>query len=614
MERDKKEIKEVMLIPHEPIEPKHTKANKGKRVALIGLGVILGGFLLSILYLYMNTFEINYELQTVAQFWDENNLTEQFITKGNELELVLPENVVNTELMLYLKKSPLSKHYEISNAQVDFSNKMININGRIYGIKLPIRMRINPYLEGDRIIISLDNITIGKGQIKLNEGVSNKLKNFLFNDSLPMIIDSKTLFKSAAINISGLEWSEESFKVYAQINDALMIEELKIVRRMANPEILSKFENSDIEAESLAANYINNIEALTKQDIEILIKDILSDSKILNNILIIAEQTTAERIFEKYGTNFKRSNQAEITEKRNKLLGMSLLPYRDLLLENLNNIYFQQEPMHINKGQLYSVSSGRYLTVQVICEEQNINIPEETMKRLSFYYEKTYESLLISYKLDENNYLIMNEDKVASMRADEYLKNNEFVATGRVSFVNDIETWNGVLKEVNLYFQTEEVFIRYMKADDKYAFVVASPKYNYQAFKVMTFVKNDEDWELLEGDIQSISELSKKYPDFNLETATMEIEKVTIYNLGDDMYDVILEDLENKDVIASKNSYTIEYCSYGNQYIYFMLSDGREYVYKVYSMYLQTVYDKETAEKVLEDLPEIITLQESPVM
>lgn len=611
------DIKEVTAYSKtsEGIHKKNKKnypKNKGKYVALIGLCIIVGVFLLGTLYLYMNTYEITYELKTVAQFWDENNLTNQFITKGNKIEMVLPENVVNTELMLLLKKTALPDYYKISNAKVDYSQKRVHINGSVYGIKLPISMTFNPYLEGDNIFVKLDNIMIGKGGIKLNEAISNKLESFLFQESLPIIIDSKTLFKTEAIEIKGLEWLNENFKVYTQINEKLLLDELQKMKNSSNSVILDKFENSEVEAERLAANYLIHVEELGEQDIEILIQDILSDSEILDNILLISEQAAAEKVFEKYGNHIKYSNQGEIQQKRNELLGTLLSPYCDQLLEKLNNIYFSQEQLHINKGQIYSVSNNSYLTVEGVNKEQNMGIPEATLRRLAFFYDKTNELPLISYKLDAGTYLIINKDEEAIMSADHYLNNNAFEDTGRVSHVKDSETWNTLKKEVETYFQTEEIYIRYMKADDKYAFVVASPKYNYQLFKAIAFEKKEEVWEMLEGDIKSITELNKKYPTFNLETATIEIEKVTIYNLGNDMFDVILDDLVNKGIIASKKNYTIEYCSYGNEYIDFLLSDGREYVYKVYSMYLQSVYDKETAEKTLEDLPEILTLQEPP--
>ncbi|PKM95291.1 MAG: hypothetical protein CVU84_06325 [Firmicutes bacterium HGW-Firmicutes-1] len=617
MDINKQDIVEEIPIPPDPLkknkgENKAPRKNKGKRFALIGLGIIVGAFLLSTLYLFMNTFEINYEPKTVAQFWVENKVTDQFITKGNEAEMSLPDNVVNTELMVLFKKAQLPNYYKIDNVGVDYSQKRIHINGSLYGIKLPISMSIDPHLEGDKIFIELDNIMIGKGEIKLKEANSNKLKSFLFKNSLPIMIDTKTLFASQALTMKGLEWSKDGLDVVTQINDKLLIDELKKVKNNTNPEILNRFENSEVEEERLAAKYVIKVEELTEQEIESLVHDILSESKILNNILLISEQPTAKGLFEKYGTHFKNTTQALILEKRIELMGSILSAYRDSLFEKLNNNYFPLEAKHINKGQLYSVTNHSYFTVEAICKEQNVNIPEATLKRLAFYYDKTNQILLISYKLDEETYLIINEDQEATISKEAYLKNNEFEDTGRVSHVKDRETWDSIEKEVKSYFQAEEIYVRYMKADDKYAFVVASPKYNYQTFKTIAFEKVDGAWVMLDGDIQSITDFNKKYPTFNLETATMEIEKVTIYNLSKDMYAVILEDLVNKGVIEANNNFTIEYCSYGNVYIDFKLSNGKEYVYKVYSMYLQAVYDKETAEKTLEDLPEILTLQEAP--
>lgn len=582
-----------------------------KKIVFISGSVIVGSFVLAIMYLYMKSYDIQYELKTFSQYWQENNLIEEFEMQGNQIDMIIPENVVNTELMLWMKEMPMPSRYKVKNIQLDSKSNRININGSLYGISLPLSMTFEPVLQNGKIIVNFNHIIIGQS-IKLKETSSYKLMGFLFENNFPIMLNAKSLFHSNMIIIDYLDWEEENFKLSLKINDTLLRTELSIIKSAANNEILSKFEKSEIDAEKSAAKYIINIDQITESDIERIIKDVLSTGELASNLLAIAEPDTAKKVFDNYGKNLKGIDINQIAETRKVLLSKQLKPYLTALNDTLQNTYFNFETMHINKGQLYSVLKRQYITPQSLTLEEGLLIPEATLKRLSFFYDKESELLLLAYKLDEDEFLIMNKDEFTTMSKSAYEEGTSYIDTGWVSPVNDKATWESLYNEMKSYYQDDEVFIRYMKADERYAFVIASPTYNYQSFKAMAFEKKAGEWTILEEDVQTIYELNKAHPEFNLETTTIEIEKVEIYQLGEDMYEVILEDMKDKGILNSNDELTIIYCSYGNDYIAFSLSDGNEYVYKVYSLYLHTVYDKETAQNIWGDLPEIITLQDPP--
>lgn len=583
-----------------------------KKILLITSGVIIGAIVLTIIFFYMKSYTINYELKTFSQYWQENALIEEFSSQNNQIEISIPENVINTELMLWMKEMPMESRYKVKSVQLDSKLKRINMNGSLYGLNIPLSMNFEPVVQDGKVIVNFNTLIIGQS-IKLKETSSERLMGFLFHNNLPIILNAKSLFHSNMIIIDELDWQEDQFKLSLKVNEALLRTELSIIKSSLNNELLSRFENSTLEAEQLAAEYITHLDKISETDIKKIIVDALTDGQIVRNLLILAEPESATKLVENYGKNIKTIDLNEIKETRKALLSEQLKPYRLSLYEALEKIYFSIEPMHINKGQPYSVLKSQYITPQSIVQENGVLIPEMTLKRLSFFYDKDNALLLLAYKLDENEYLVMHQDEFKTLSKEMYETGLAYEDTGRVSKVNDQSTWDSLYEQMKLYYQDETVFIRYMKADDQYAFVVASPTYNYQSFKSMAFVKKDNEWTILEEDIQTISELNKAHPEFNLETATMEIENVEIYQLEEDMYDVILEDMVDKGIINSKEDLTITYCSYGNDYIAFSLSNGKEYVYKVYSLYLHTVYEKETAEMTWADLPEIITLQQPPL-
>lgn len=580
---------------------------------IIGAGSLFGAILICLIYLFMSSFKMDYELKTFDTFWKEEKISDKFFKADNSIELKVPNNVVNTEVLKIMKALPNNSHYKIDNVFLDSYKRRININGSLYGIKLPISMPFELENEGKRLILNFGNINIGKQDIKLSEKRSNKLKSFLFKDQLPILIDMNILFNSDLVHTEKIEWAEDGFNIYAKINDKLIKQELKTIKQYSDIEILDLFERSNIESEKKAAEFIKEVDDLNENEIQSIINAIIFDNEILKNILSLVDSEIVDEFFDKYGNIFKNIDKNLVLEKRIKLLSEILLNYSKSINLKLDNNYFSIESMYINKGQPYSFLRKGYITIENVVKEQNLNIAGETYNRMAFCYDKENDLLLISYKLNKEIYLVTDNTKAITISKEAYENKFIYESISRVSRVNDKKTWDSLEDEVKEYFQTEDVFIRYMKADDKYAFVIASPKYNYQNFRAIAFEKRDEYWVIIEEDIKSLIELNREHPNFNLETATNEIENVSFYHLGDDMYKVILEDLVYKGIIDSTDNYSIEYCSYGNDYIAFLLSNNKEYVYKVYSMYLQAVYDKETAIKMWDDLPEIITLQEQPL-
>lgn len=587
------------------------KLNKWMKPLLITTGTVVFVLLLCLFFLYSRSFTIQYQPKTIAQFWSENNLENKFITNGNKIEIVVPDEVMNTEVMLLMQKMHYPSFFHVDGIQVDAIEERINLNTRVYGIKFPFSLSFHLELQEDQIVAEFGDMIIGDKGLKLSKESSRKIIESFFGSTTPINVDSKALLDVSLVRVEGIERRDGNYTIKVKINDSLIRDDLKIIKDSANADLLSLFNESSVEGEKLAAMYIDHSDKLVDKDIEQLINDVLSDSEIAKDILLIADLDVATQMFAKYSKYLKQIDQNQLLMKKKELLTKVLSPYCAQILTSLNN-YFINDTLYMNKGQPYQFTEKKAITLAKVVEEQGLSVPSRTRDRLTFCYDDTNDVLLISYQMGKDLFLVLNKSEAITMTAEKYAKEFSFEDNGEADYVKDLSTWDEISDQIESYFQTDQVFIRYMKADKKYAFIIASSNYSYQNFGVFALEKKDGTWTIIEENIASLKHLNKKHPQFNIQLATEEIQTIEMHNLGNEMLEVILDDLINKGLINSKEGHTIDYCSYGDKYIDFLLSDGKEYVYLVYSMYLHTVYDKETALKTWKDIPDIITLQEIP--
>lgn len=589
-----------------------TKLNMlNNKKLLVVLGVFVGLLLLLISILHINSYNPEYELKTIYDYWEQTNSKDKATIKNNQMIFTIPDNVMSSEMTLAFKRIDKKTRYKISNTMLDSNDKTIIFEGKLFGVSFPIKGEFSYKLEEGRLIGEIESVSIAKA-VKLNKKNTGKMMKWLFSDNYPFVFDGKSFFENDMLLIKDIKWKESLFEVTIEIKEAVLIKELKEIQKNANQIVLKHFKEKGNEKEKLAAKLIETSQH-SEADKELLYKDVFAGGDITAGILTICNQGHASKIFEKYKKALFPIEEAKVKQKREDTIFAGLEKYRGLIEDALNYKYFSEEKPYINKNKVYSVGLKEYPTPKILDSRFSLAIPKDIIDKMSFYYEKNSKSILITYMLDEQGIIVMDKNTYKVVNKSAIDKNSDFTDTGRVSPVNDKAIWDNIYKQLQRYYQEQAPLVRYMKADDRYAFVIASSSFAYQSFDVFAMKKEENNWEIIKQNIKTIEELNQEYPEFNLETATLDIERVKIYQLEEDMLQVMIDDMLNKKIVRDKTIKDIIFCSYGNDYIAFKMSDGKEYVYKVYRMYLHTILSKDQAIKNWPDLPEIITLQEKPV-
>jgi len=604
------------------------------KTAIIIVSVLI--VLLATLIIYMNAhlYEINETPYTIEQYLSDIDGGMAYTVEGNVISFLMPKEVLTTQIIQNANNFILPKHYDIKALRVNEIGRL-EVNATYYGFNWSFSCAINPTINDGVISLDISDMTLtDKDSRFLYKRQQKKLAYFL-GKQFPVTYDTSELglgdlvkmtdlvfvpnqLSIATTSINTVENDNQldglasgSYKVSLEVNQDLLIQELKTVGDTANEDIIQMYRNSETSEDTIATEYITNADNLTSEDITYFINDYLTSKDLLRNILLMSNIDILERVFKDYESFLSGISQTEIIETKGEVLSGNLMQYYSLLKDALDTIYFPDTEMYFSQGQPYDFKKGT-ITVRLINDEQTLGISDSILEKMKFCHENGTDLVKLSYMVDQNTYLVLSDETQALYQKDAYDSTYGVPDYGDAKYCDDIETWEAIESQVKAYFSVEQVYIRFMKSDDRYVFAIVSPITSYQNYWVFVYEKVGDEYIIVMDNITTMKEINDNLPDFNLDLATKDIEDVTLYNISEETKETILQDMSNKRIIESSNDNQIVYCSYGGDYLDLLLDNGIEYVYYIYGTHLHTVYQKEEAIANWPNLSELITLQDKP--
>jgi hypothetical protein len=609
------EIENVDIVDELTNVDKKIKHSK-KRIIITSLIFIVFLFLIVSIsmvgYLQLSTFDISYSDKTISAFINDASIKDVFNKKEKTIEIEVPENIINTEIRKKFNNSP--KHLKIEDIYLNTSESKVYINSKLYGLSVPISCVIDYEVKDGSIIINIKDVAFGTKNVKLIKTLENYFVDKILEQK-SMVLTPKKLNIPPLLTIRSIYFNKNNMKMVLKIEEEIVLKEVQRINKTANTDLISLYKVSNSETKKEAVNIISNISNFSIDTIELLVKDVLDDMKLVEDMLVLSNDTTINIFISKYGKYMSNLDIDNIHSKKNKLINIALTEHYNKIIKSINNYYKSvlNEPLYINKGKPYSCNTNSYVTIGTIINYYNIEISKEILEKLDFCYDYKKEELLLIYKGNTNKYTLVKGEVKEVITPTSYKKMYQINTSQTAKLVSDINKWEEIEKSLIEYFGNEQIYVRHMKADNKYAFVVSSPSDDYQNYWSMALKKNDNNiWEILDSDVQNIKELNETYKDFNLETVTSEIEDTNIFFLSEATKDLILDELVVKGMLDNKEDNRIVYCSYDGNYIAIKFANNKEYIYKVYKMYLDTVYEKKEALEQWDNISTIITLQNRP--
>lgn len=584
------------------------------RTIIIGLIVILLLFMGFVTYLQFVVFE---EFQTgipLAEYVEEIKDDLSYEEAGILVEI--PEEIISYEIMPMIvayieqEENPL---YKLESLYYDGQTQSFRMNLIRSGFYLPISIKVNYMVVEGQLNISYGELTIGRNGLNPIGFVKSWMNNIdavKFMETLtfkPVDYGMDEGYYLDTIKVNG-----NQLELGIKVKEAVIIELINDMKKSVDNGLLERYKNSNQSEQLEVVAILTQIYPLSKEQIIRIISDLRSEQILIRHLLILLNEDMLASSIETFKLFGVEIDGKQIALDRKALEGQIIDDYAIVIFEALDN-YFGDRQVPVNLGKPFDLDKMKTITIKRLVELNNIEIEEEILERMTFIRENGFS---IAYEVDPTSYYIKSVNDYRVITEEAYRKIEGSSDYVEATYVDDVELWQGVETVLKSYFNVDKVYVRYMKSDGTSVFVVASPEDDPQDYWSFALYKESE-FVILEENVKIISNLLQSHPEFNIETATKEVETINLKRIASDIHTLILEEMYALGKLSHPSNYTIDFSSYdGSKYISFLISNGSEYVYRVegtsFGTYLATVYSKDKAIRNWDDLSELIILQDIP--
>ncbi len=487
-----------------------------------------------------------------------------------------------------------------------YSDGRVYINTRWLGLSLPVTYKAYFEKEGDKFFLNLEDLRVSKNLNDLPDFLDNLIENATGLKENKIFFDANSYLPSAYY-IEELAYDKETLNLKIRVNE----------------DIVSTFLNSLKPNLALAAYYKDSKDTLLNDAFEIKENKIEYNISEIINIgfvqpaliydLLAFNDIRSEDALENYLSlySFKLSE-----ENLNKSRDSLLANYIDVAVKKIYAAFesnFKDRNISINQGKPYDLDNFKIYTLADLIKEQELE-NNYVYDDMCFIYDKEFK---VAYKIDEDRYYLRGSKSRDFITKATFEKMAGSKAIEKVEKVKDKKDWDEIVAFFTEYFEEESLFVRYLRRVGDDYLIILSPKSDFQDYFIVAFSKKSGKIDIIDDNIKAITKFIIEHKDYPAQIFLKEIADAKLVRISEDTKYAIMDELKMRGIIKAGDDKEITFSSYdGIRYIYFMLSDGREFVFKVeqtrFGTYLATVYNKEKAFRNWDDINLLITLEESP--
>jgi hypothetical protein len=583
------------------ITMKDIKYKKYLKITLAIVELIILFIAIILIYLHNSQFKYSFSEIKFNDYYKNKNINPIINIEENNIFIEIPSDVITTAFNEQIKKTHFKKGYTVKDGYINTKEKKAYINMTMYGINIPIAMDIKLEINKRDLIISFKNFKLrDKKILSLTNNYEKKLINTLIKDKDILTISLDDFKIPEITNIKDIILKENKAVVVLTVDEKKINEVFSLLSKEKSDELYGIYKKIDGDIEKKTVLFIDK-NTIIKSDIEKILSDVLlSDEKLIKNILILSEEYNIDAILNVYGKYITHFNKEDVINEKNKLVLSKIETHCTTLIKQVKEL--PQDKYIIFLNNPYSIEDNKEITIENIVEKYKLSIPQDIYSKMNFLYNYENKNFMIAYRIDDKQYAIVDNNNYSFINSYDYSK-YEF----NQPLKNSVQ-YNKEIKELIADYFSDEVFIRYMNTDGKYAYVIASNASNYQDYERFALEKKDK-WEIIDANIIDLYSFSTKYKGFNIKTITDNYIYDKAYKLSKADKFAVLDQLEYRGIIPDKKEVGIKYCSFDGKYISVKLTNDEEYVFSIRYSYLDKVYTKDIAIKKWTDISPLILLQ-----
>lgn len=580
---------------------------KGGRIMLY---VVSGALLLVVLFisfLQFSTFTVKPQAsQGLNSFLADNDVLSQVTVQAGEFQLEIPLSDINQELI----KQALEKESNIHNLEFDVLAGKAMVNYKVKGFYIPILYQLEPKADS-QIHYHLKPVRIGKVGLPLPGWLFSRLQPILQTSLTEGLTVASETFARYGWESNGWNQTDTAVQLKMSLAGQALDEIVMELKGLPENEVKYIYEagnQAQKEILRLVAGY-----PATKEELKtVLIDSYFVPEPMFQNFLLLMNAELMEKTFTAYPFMKGKYNLNMLLKKRSDLIAESISGYGKEILKVTKEWMETSGGEFYNNGYPFLKKDLRTVTIKEVIETWNLSISESLIKRIHFGLDMADHQLTVVYIVDAGNYAIIKENGYFVVDEQTYQARYHRPVPLSGQLTQDIEIWQAVSDKLKASFQTEQLFIRYMKDDGQDVFVLSSFLEKPQDVQAVSFSKIDGQWQPTASNFKDIHEFQAQDARFNLNLYTNMFEDPKLIYIDEDAYDNIVEELTYAHKLPAGEKPV--YYSYKGKYIYVKLSGGDEYLLTTYHQYLDKIYTRENALALFGDvLPPIILLQPAPV-
>lgn len=581
---------------------------------------VLAVIVLPIVSLLIYTNVATYDIPRVKTEFDEYIVKEsEFLQiRGSTAALTLDDELLNAGIEKFLPQiqTILGDKVTCVGGYVDVEEERIYMNTKAYGMNVPLSARIQVELD-DEAFITFDKFQLGKLPIP-------GFMVGMFVEELPLEVRINE-FIPAIFEVAEFEHDQDAYILEIEINYENALKEIESFRKYADPTIVDIYQNLMGEGSYLGEGYlIGNLlsdqNELTVASVRPYVQELMThklDRDLVETLLIVLDKEGRELFEATYGHYYEfEIKEQDLEEKQNDLLIQGLVNQVEELFIAIDHYRAYEGIQGVsNQGILYDRVMKRDITVSLLKEKQYLDSDNRMFDNSTILYDPLTASVHIVYKNGDVQFKVAEDGSYIEL-TDQDLENLYANQTGEAELLSAGHPDRIAIEQVLTSELGEKQYIRHMKSDGTYAFVVASSVSSQNYIDQYLMKSEGGKWTIeyyFSETEDVIDKLNVYCPEANLNT-------LPAYDLDD--YYVNILSVQDYETLAEIINYhtgmdpvdiAIEFASMSGDIVYTVLENGRKFIYYNISEQLVEVssYADILSEMAYEyDPPMFIFLQE----
>lgn len=568
------------------------------------LGLIAGFFG----YLQLSLFDVEpIEKNAVSSFIQKEGFAMLYPSSKGDYEGLIPISTINDEVTYRFIQQEESNNRKIVGGNLNVQLGEGRVNYLLGSFYVPVNFEITSVVKGNDLEFLFEPRTYGKQKLNLPGFLDRLLFKEIFGSNKTIQLSVSDYNATSILEVKDSLLSKSGLTIHFDIQLPNIDELIKQLKAELNEDYRTLYgQGTDEQKASLAwiQDYDKDAEAIKKEMVE----DFTRGGQVILESLTLAKPANLLNIYKQYPELESVIKKETVLNNRAKLIGDTVVGYGNILLEVLKGMSVEKK-LIVSQGYPFDLESMKTVTVDYLNEKFELRIQEDILKNMDISYVD--DIVYILYASEEGLYIAINLVGYEAITEEEYTNTFLLPIPQEGELTKDTDIYEDLYYAMFSYYN-EDVFIRYLKNDDKEAYGIISLESNYQDFIIVALRKDEEGFKVIGDKYGSFIGLNKAFPDFNMNLATRMTEGAQLLKLDTKTKNNLTARLEEYDYIEAGEE--IIYCSYdGVRYIFIALNSGEEYIQTIYrGAFLADIYPVDEALEKFNDINPLILLQFNP--